>query len=147
MAKTDIKVKIIGADSNIFNLLGICRRALQTAKRMDLWGKPHGHYRSPNSTPPCPIRGKSKWNYLECGKNITPVRTCKKHIFAGVFCWNKCDFLRINIHLFANHPVDFGVGFGEAAENHFFDGGGDIAQNCFKGDLCCLFFWEMVNSG
>ena len=37
MAKTDIKVKIIGADGNIFNLLGICRRALQTAKRMDLW--------------------------------------------------------------------------------------------------------------
>ena len=37
MAKTDIKVKIIGADSNIFNLLGICRRTLQTAKRMDLW--------------------------------------------------------------------------------------------------------------
>ena len=37
MAKTDIEVKIIGADSNIFNLLGICRRALQKAKRMDLW--------------------------------------------------------------------------------------------------------------
>ena len=37
MAKTDIKVKIIGADGNIFNLLGICRRALQKAKRMDLW--------------------------------------------------------------------------------------------------------------
>ena len=37
MAKTDIKVKIIGADGNIYNLLGICRRALQKAKRMDLW--------------------------------------------------------------------------------------------------------------
>ena len=37
MAKTDIEVKIIGADGNIFNLLGICRRALQKAKRMDLW--------------------------------------------------------------------------------------------------------------
>jgi len=32
-------------------------------------GKPHGHYRSPNSTPPCPIRGKSKWNFSECCKN------------------------------------------------------------------------------
>ena len=37
MAKTNIEVKIIGADSNVFNLLGICRRALQKAKRMDLW--------------------------------------------------------------------------------------------------------------
>ena len=39
MAKTNIEVKIIGADSNVFNLLGICRRALQKAKRMDLWGE------------------------------------------------------------------------------------------------------------
>ena len=37
MAKTNIEVKIIGADSNVFNLLGICRRALQKAKRRDLW--------------------------------------------------------------------------------------------------------------
>ena len=37
MAKTNIKVKIIGADGNVFNLLGICRRALQKAQRMDLW--------------------------------------------------------------------------------------------------------------
>ena len=39
MAKTDIEVKIIGADGNIFNLLGICRRALQKANRMDLWNE------------------------------------------------------------------------------------------------------------
>lgn len=39
MAKTNIEVKIIGADSNVFNLLGICRRALQKARRMDLWDK------------------------------------------------------------------------------------------------------------
>jgi len=56
-------------------------------------------------------------------------------------------FSRIHIHLFANHPIDFGIGVEEAAENYFFDGSGDIAQNCFKGDLCGLFFWEMVNSG
>ena len=37
MAKTDIEVKIIGAEGNIFNLFGICKRALQKAKRMDLW--------------------------------------------------------------------------------------------------------------
>ena len=37
MAKTDIEVKIIGADGNVYNLLGICRRALQKARRMDLW--------------------------------------------------------------------------------------------------------------
>ena len=43
--------------------------------------------------------------------------------------------------------VDFGVGVGEAAENHFFDGGGKIAQHCFDGDLCRLFFGEVVNSG
>ena len=39
MAKTDIEIKIIGADGNIFNLLGICRRALQKANRMDLWNE------------------------------------------------------------------------------------------------------------
>ena len=43
-------------------------------------------------------------------------------------------FLRIHIHLFANHPVDFGIGVGKAAENYFFDGSGDIAQHCFEGD-------------
>ena len=37
MAKTDIKVHIIGADGNVFNLLGICRRALLHAGRFDLW--------------------------------------------------------------------------------------------------------------
>ena len=37
MAKTNIEVKIIGADGNVYNLLGICRRALQKASRMDLW--------------------------------------------------------------------------------------------------------------
>ena len=30
--------------------------------------KPHGHYRSQNSIPPYPIRGKSKWNFSECCK-------------------------------------------------------------------------------
>ena len=68
------------------------------------------------------------------GVKINSGSDVQEHIFAGVFCWNKCDFLRINIHLFANHPVDFGICFGEAAENHFFDGSGKIAQNCFKGD-------------
>ena len=37
MAKTNIKVKLSGVDGNVFNLLGICRRALQKAQRMDLW--------------------------------------------------------------------------------------------------------------
>ena len=37
MPKTDIKVRIIGADSNIYCLLGICRRALLHAGRFDLW--------------------------------------------------------------------------------------------------------------
>ena len=37
MPKTNIKVRIIGADSNIFNALGICRRALLHAGRLDLW--------------------------------------------------------------------------------------------------------------
>lgn len=37
MPKTNIKVAIIGADGNVFNLLGICRKALSRAKRMDLW--------------------------------------------------------------------------------------------------------------
>ena len=31
MPKTDIKVRIIGADGNVYNLLGICRRELGRA--------------------------------------------------------------------------------------------------------------------
>lgn len=37
MPKTDIKVRIIGADGNVFNLLGICRRALGRAGKIELW--------------------------------------------------------------------------------------------------------------
>ena len=37
MSKTGIKVKIIGADGNVFNLLGICRRALSRAGNLELW--------------------------------------------------------------------------------------------------------------
>ena len=37
MSKTGITVKIIGADGNVFNLLGICRKALCRAGRLDLW--------------------------------------------------------------------------------------------------------------
>ena len=37
MSKTGITVKIIGADGNVYNLLGICRRALGRAGRLDLW--------------------------------------------------------------------------------------------------------------
>lgn len=37
MSKTGIKVKIIGADGNVFNLLGICRRALSRAGKLELW--------------------------------------------------------------------------------------------------------------
>jgi hypothetical protein len=37
MSKTGITVKIIGADGNVFNLLGICRRALRREGRLDLW--------------------------------------------------------------------------------------------------------------
>ena len=39
MAKTDIKVRIIGADGNVFNLLGICRRALSRAGKIELWNE------------------------------------------------------------------------------------------------------------
>ena len=39
MAKTDIKVRIIGADGNVFNLLGICRRALGRAGKIELWNE------------------------------------------------------------------------------------------------------------
>lgn len=37
MSKTGIEVKIIGADGNVFNLLGICRRALGRAGKIELW--------------------------------------------------------------------------------------------------------------
>ena len=39
MAKTNIRVYIIGADSNIFYLLGICRRALIRAGKYELWNE------------------------------------------------------------------------------------------------------------
>ena len=60
---------------------------------------------------------------------------------------NEQSFSSGVIYLCVDCTVDFGVGVGEAAENHFFNGGGEIAQNCFYGDFCRLFFWEMVNSG
>ena len=37
MSKTGIEVKIVGADGNVFNLLGICRRALGRAGKIELW--------------------------------------------------------------------------------------------------------------
>ena len=37
MPKTDIKVRIIGADGNVYNLLGICRRELGRAGKIELW--------------------------------------------------------------------------------------------------------------
>ena len=37
MSKTGIEVKIIGEDGNVFNLLGICRRALSRAHKLDMW--------------------------------------------------------------------------------------------------------------
>ena len=37
MPKTNIKVRIIGANGNVFNLLGICRRALGRAGKIELW--------------------------------------------------------------------------------------------------------------
>ena len=39
MAKTNIRVRIIGADGNVFNLLGICRRALSRAGKIELWNE------------------------------------------------------------------------------------------------------------
>ncbi len=39
MPKTDIKVRIIGADGNVYNLLGICRRALGRAGKIELWNE------------------------------------------------------------------------------------------------------------
>lgn len=41
MAKTNIRVRIIGADGNVFNLLGICRRALSRAGKIELWDEFH----------------------------------------------------------------------------------------------------------
>ena len=41
MSKTGIEVKIIGADGNVFNLLGICRRALRRAGKIELWDEFH----------------------------------------------------------------------------------------------------------
>ena len=37
MAKTDIKVKLVGEDGNAFAILGRCRQALARARRLDLW--------------------------------------------------------------------------------------------------------------
>lgn len=37
MSKTGVKVKIVGTDGNVFNLLGICRRALFEARKMEYW--------------------------------------------------------------------------------------------------------------
>ena len=39
MAKTNIKVRIIGADGNVFNLLYICRSALIRAGKYELWNE------------------------------------------------------------------------------------------------------------
>ena len=39
MPKTNIKVRIIGANGNVFNLLGICRRALDRAGKIELWNE------------------------------------------------------------------------------------------------------------
>ena len=37
MSKTGIKVPIIGTNGNVFNLLGICKKALQRAGKIELW--------------------------------------------------------------------------------------------------------------
>ena len=37
MAKTNIKIKLLGEDGNAFAILGRCRQALFRAKRLDLW--------------------------------------------------------------------------------------------------------------
>ena len=37
MAKTDIKVKLVGENGNAFAILGRCRKAMEKARRMDLW--------------------------------------------------------------------------------------------------------------
>ena len=41
MAKTDIKVKLVGEDGNAFAILGRCRQALARARRLDLWNEFH----------------------------------------------------------------------------------------------------------
>ena len=41
MAKTDIKVKLVGEDGNAFAILGRCRQALVRARRLDLWNEFH----------------------------------------------------------------------------------------------------------
>ena len=41
MAKTDIKVKLVGEDGNAFAILGRCRQALARARRFDLWDEFH----------------------------------------------------------------------------------------------------------
>ena len=41
MAKTDIKVKLVGEDGNAFAILGRCRQALARARRLDLWDEFH----------------------------------------------------------------------------------------------------------
>ena len=43
-----------------------------------------------------------------------------------------------NSRFCVDFPVDSGVGIG-AAENHFFDGDSNIAQNFFDGNFCRLF--------
>lgn len=37
MAKTEIKIKLLGEDGNAFAILARCRQALFRAKRLDLW--------------------------------------------------------------------------------------------------------------
>ena len=37
MAKTDIRVKLVGEDGNAFAILGRCRQVLARARRLDLW--------------------------------------------------------------------------------------------------------------
>lgn len=41
MAKTEIKVKMVGEDGNAFAILGRCRQALARARRLDLWDEFH----------------------------------------------------------------------------------------------------------
>ena len=41
MAKTDIRVKLVGEDGNAFAILGRCRQALARARRLDLWNEFH----------------------------------------------------------------------------------------------------------
>ena len=39
MPKTNIKVRIIGADGNVFYLLSICRKSLIRAGKYELWNE------------------------------------------------------------------------------------------------------------